>query len=134
MAYLIISNNPKVNDVFSDQYTIDFQPEATYLEILEHARNLVHEGAILLSHPLAGSVKPNQTPYRSLLLDYSPFDQTLARSRPPLDQYSLHLIENSLEATQTFLNNRPTTAWPETILQDFQTVDYSLIKSAIQRI
>lgn len=31
-------------------------------------RDRIHEGHLLLSHPLSGSVKPNETPYKSVMI------------------------------------------------------------------
>lgn len=132
--YLIITNNPKVSEGYSDKYTLMDLSDGNYISVLEKARDLIHQGAKLLSHPLAGSLKPNQTPYRSVLLEsFFPGDAE-AGLRPQVDLKSLHIIESSLEAAHTFLADRITTAWPDHICRDFQTVDYSLFTSAIKRI
>lgn len=132
--YLIITNNPKVFDGLSQQYAINYLADGSYLSVLENARDLIHQGAKLLSHPLVGSMKPNQTPYRSLLLETSHLPNgTLSQTRR-LDIESLDYIESSLAAANTFLSDRALTDWPELIRRDFQTVDYSLFHSAIKRI
>lgn len=132
--YLIITNNPKVSENYSDKYALMDLADGNYLAVLEKTRDLIHQGAKLLSHPLAGSLKPNQTPYRSVLLEVFSPGEVGAGLRPQIDLKSLHIIESSLEAAHTFLADRATSAWPEHICRDFQTVDYSLFTSAIKQI
>lgn len=121
---MIITNNSKVNEKFKDQMEVFYFEEATYLEILEKARDQIHRGAKLLSHPMAGSLKPNQTPYRSLLLEKP--------KAPITDLESLSLIENSIESAKKFLADRKVPDWPAGIKEDFKTVDLSVISSAIK--
>ena len=68
--FLILTNNPLVPSCMEGRglYTIRFQPERSFREILVEARDMVYAGHILYTHPLAGSVKPNETPYKSLIV------------------------------------------------------------------
>ena len=130
---LIVTNNNKVYERHKKTMEILFLEDATYLEVLERARDLIHRGARLLSHPMAGSLKPNQTPYRSLLLEKPVHGQDQNRETPPaMDLESLRLIENSIESAKKFLANKETPAWPLDIQEDFKTVDLSIIDSAIK--
>ncbi len=65
---LIISNNKLVNENLSTHAEVLFS-EMTLLETMEKARDLIHKGYILLTHPLSGSIKPNDTPYKSIALE-----------------------------------------------------------------
>ena len=68
--FLILTNNPLVPACMEGRglYTLRFQPERSFREILVEARDLVYAGHVLYTHPLAGSVKPNETPYKSLIV------------------------------------------------------------------
>ena len=68
MANIIITNNKYVHDKFKDKIEIIFKEDATYLEILEFVRDKVHEGHKLMTHPLSGSIKPNETPYKTIMI------------------------------------------------------------------
>lgn len=130
---LLITNNSKAYESHKESMEVLFLNEATYLEVLEQTRNLIHQGSKLLSHPMAGSLKPNQTPYRSILLEKPAYcgdhSQKLA---PVIDMESLRLIENSIESANKFLAYKGTPAWPPKIKEDFKTVDLSIIDSAIK--
>ena len=65
---LIISNNKLVNENLSTHVEVLFS-EMTLLETMEKARDLIHKGYKLLTHPLSGSIKPNDTPYKSIALE-----------------------------------------------------------------
>ena len=68
--FLILTNNPLVVDCLDGRgdYTIEYHPELDHRAVLVKARDLIHKGHILYTHPLAGSVKPNETPYKSLIV------------------------------------------------------------------
>ncbi len=91
--------------------------------IFRMGRDAVHLGAVLLGHPLAGSVKPNESPYKSLILS-NPADTPLA-----LHTDSLKLIEAAREA----LDKLPvkTRNYPPQVLDDFMVIDLDLLDSAI---
>ncbi len=63
---LIITNNPMVKNISDVKIAPvgNSNKNAVYYEVL----NYLAQGHPLLSHPLAGSVKPNQNPYRSIIV------------------------------------------------------------------
>ena len=85
-------------------------------------RNRIHEGHRLLTHPLMSSVKPNETPYRTILI---------SKEKGKLDFDSLAIIEDSINTTQKFLNMAKTPKWTQSILEDFELIDMDLIKNAL---
>lgn len=95
----------------------------TYLDVLSKARDKIHEGHNLLTHPLSGSVKPNETPYKSLAISIE---------CGSLDMNSLMIIEESIATARKFITGKKTPHWTERILEDFQMIDYYLIKSGIE--
>ena len=114
----IISNNPQV---LRDYPRHTQKVEGGVLEVYTAARDEIHRGAVLINHPLSGSVKPNQSPYRSLLVsDYG--------AETDLD--SLALIEGAMHTLRRLpkLDRRYT----ERTLADFQFVDHSLLAAAVQ--
>lgn len=120
MHYVIVTNNPLVQAELSGSHTVDYVRQ-TYLELLVRTRSLVHRGARLLSHPQAGSVKPGETPYRSILVE---------PLRGPVDVPSLALIEAAIAATSKFQDKAP--LYREGVDRDFQVVDLALITSGIE--
>ena len=129
---LIITNNNKVYEKHKGKRDVLFLEKATHSEVLEKTRDLVHKGARLLSHPMAGSLKPNQTPYRSILLEKpANYGDSEKQMIPILDIESLRLMENSIELTKTILAVKSIPQWPSEIKEDFKTVDLSIIDSAI---
>jgi hypothetical protein len=97
--------------------------EGTLRDVLQQARNFIHQGHRLINHPLAGSVKPNETPYKSLVL---------SSSKVSLDYNSLCLIESAIEVTDKLpLLERN---WEEKVDQDFQFIDLTLLRTAIEQL
>ena len=76
--YLILTNNPLVHRCMEGQglYTIRLEEDKSFREILVEARDMVYAGHTLYTHPLAGSVKPNETPYKSLIVSMVPTGST----------------------------------------------------------
>jgi len=119
---LIISNNKLVKERISSHVEV-MLIEGTLLQTLEQARDFIHRGYILLTHPLSGSIKPNQTPYKSIALE---------KRYGPVDLDSLGIIEQSIARTKSLLADKPTPDWPERCLEDFRIIDLDLIKNAIK--
>jgi len=117
----IITNNPDIYDELSEKMDILFV-DGQYIDVLITVRDMVHCGYKVLTHPLMGSIKPNQTPYRSLIIEHS----------TSLDFQSLDIIENSIETCKKFLKDKPSPVWNEKILEDFRFVDKRLFQSALE--
>ena len=110
----LLSNNPLVLEKYPQGEFI----EGPIWEVLIRARNYIHQGYKLLTHPLAGSIKPNQTPYKSLLLQKR-------KDRKLVDFSSLQLIESALAAWEKFGPARQITE----VLHDLQVIDLSLLEA-----
>ncbi len=121
----LITNNPMTRDYFKDHKDIELEFIDTlgYMDVLKRARDEIHLGKVLLTHPLSGSVKPNETPYKSLAID----DESLH------DLDSLWLIEQAIATYIKFENNRALPKWTEQVREDFMVVDFDLIKNALRR-
>lgn len=116
---IVITNNPMVREALSEREncTVRFE-QASYREILTLARDEVHKGRRLLTHPLSGSVKPGETPYKSVAVSVKSGE---------LDMDSLTLIEQSIQTCDKF-PIRAKSRIPA-LQNDFQTIDLTLISS-----
>lgn len=123
MKKIIITNNFLVYESFKEKMEIIYLDEKKYLEVLQFTRNKIHEGYKLLTHPLSGSIKPNETPYKSLAISFN---------KTTIDFESLSIIEESIEAAKKFIEGKKTPRWTEEILSDFRLIDFYLIKGAIE--
>ncbi|WP_040210344.1 GrdX family protein [Clostridium polynesiense] len=121
--FFIITNNPLCRDSFKDSYKVNYL-EGTVSEVFSAARDYIHKGHILLTHPLLSSIKPNETPYRSILISQA--------SKPGVDMNSLEIMESSIHTLEKFLRDFKTPKWNERILEDFQFIDYDLTLNAIR--
>ena len=120
--FLILTNNPLVVSCMEGRglYTIRFEPERSFREILVEARDLVYAGHILYTHPLAGSVKPNETPYKSVIVSVEPHG------------FDAQHAELAASAIAVFDKFKPIVReLPERVLRDFQLIDYTLLCGAI---
>lgn len=118
--FLILTNNPLVVKCLGNEYQIRFEQNATYRDILVEARDMVYAGHTLYTHPLSGSVKPNETPYKSIVLSDVPkkFDEDMAA-----------LVGGSVQVCDKFTpKDRVLT---EKLLEDFQLIDYTLLCGAL---
>ena len=121
---LIVTNNSKVFIKYKENYNIEFIDSESMYNVLIKTRDLLHSGYKLLTHPMSGSLKSNQTPYKSILLikknNEANFDDIL-------------MIENAIDNYNKFIKNRDITNWTENIKNDFKTVDLSLISSCFNK-
>lgn len=124
-AMLLITNNPMVRDHYkdSDNVEVEFIDVLGYMDVLKRARDLVHQGKVLTTHPLSGSVKPNETPYKSVALSDSSLHEV----------DSLNMIEHAIATYIKFEHNKPLPNWTPRVQQDFMVVDHDLITNALRR-
>lgn len=122
MGIMILTNNSAVYEKYKGMYNVEFK-YCSYRELLSLARDYVHKGHELLTHPLSGSVKPNETPFKTILIDEDVRD---------VHMNSLRTIENSIETADKFTyTDKPV---EEDILNDFMYIDLSLIKNVINKL
>lgn len=119
---IIVTNNALSQSEFGIRFEIDFI-EGSLLEVLISVRDYIHNGHILLTHPLMGSIKPNQTPYKTVVVS--------KRRLKEVDIDSLMYIESSIESTVKLLRDKPLKQWPERVLEDYRLIDCDLIKNAL---
>ncbi len=116
--FFIISNNPlavKKYAVLTREKKVDVGG------IFAAARDEIHLGSVLINHPLSGSVKPNESPYKSLVL---------STRRGEVDMKSLQLIEGAVEVLKKLGNKER--EYPRQAIEDFQVIDLDLLDSAMQ--
>lgn len=101
---------------------VTYREDFAYLDILLYVRDRVHQGYELLTHPLSGSIKPNETPYKSIII---------SKKGNKLDQKSLDIIEASIETAQSFFKMENTPNWSDRVLEDFRVIDLSLIGNVL---
>ncbi len=118
--YIIITNNPEVAACWAQ---VTEWVEGGARAVLRRARDLVHLGHRLLSHPLAGSVKPNESPYRSVIVSKHP--------ETTIHFDSLRIIEDALAVVDRLGPPRRYAVSPG-IDADFRLIDYVLMQSAVE--
>lgn len=125
LQMLIITNNSMVKEYYEDRYEILFL-QGKYREVLINARDRIHNGYKLLTHPLSGSIKPGETPYKSLVIS--------KEAGKALDLHSLELIESAIAVHDKFMTKcryRDSSIYTEEVLEDFREVDFTLLQSAL---
>lgn len=119
---ILITNNPKIaEEVNSKNIEIMYFPDSDFMDILYKARDHVHLCYKLLTHPIVSSIKPYETPYKSIVLAYN----------NDVDIESLEMIESSIALTRNFLD-KPRRKLTETIDEDFKLIDFKLVVGAIE--
>lgn len=118
---ILITNNSVVEEAFEGK--IKLLHVETHKDVLIKARDYVYEGYKLVTHPMASSIKPNQTPFRSIIVMPKGNDD---------NNDDIMLIEEALENYRKFERDKAATDWyrKETD-NDFKLIDYYLIEDAI---
>lgn len=127
--YILVTNNRMCRDKYEgwdSELTVDFLEDGTYLDVLKRTRDYIHRGYRLETHPLAGSLKPNQIPYKSVIISDQKADSE------EFYEY-ITIIENSINTSRSFLAGKTVPDWPEQLKKDFRFVDMTLISEAADR-
>ena len=117
---LIVTNNPLVKEKIEENYNIDFL-YGGILDVMEKLRNMIHKGSVLLTHPLSGSIKPGQTPYKSVMIHIV---------EGSVDADSLLMIEDAIDNCKKFVKR--VDEFREGTDEDKRFIDYTLILSGIE--
>lgn len=119
----LITNNPKFIEENLKDIEIEYL-DMSYIDILRKVRDYVHENWEIVTHPLYGSVKPNETIYRTIVI----------KENNSLDITSVNLISDAILTFKKFRNNREVPQWTDRVKDDFSVIDHDLIINAINRI
>ncbi|MCQ2567916.1 MAG: GrdX family protein [Mogibacterium sp.] len=123
---IIVTNNNKTLDYYKEKRGYEvIMIDGTYRDVLVKVRDMLHVGHQLLTHPLMGSIKPNETPYRSI---------AVSKRTGKVDYDNIILMEEAIMTFDKFaLVERPNRGVNATqaMKDDYAEIDLSLISSAI---
>ncbi|MBE6990534.1 MAG: GrdX protein [Ruminococcaceae bacterium] len=117
--YLIVTNNPMAARRFTGRGEVRLREEDTYRDVLVRARDLVYIGHRLCNHPLYGSLRPHETPYRTVVLS--------AEAGAP-DWEECCIFSDALTVTDKFTLPDRTRMAPSVLL-DYQMIDCDLVEN-----
>jgi len=113
--HVILTNNPDVATAYPG---LARYHESTVMGVFTATRDAIHGGALLISHPLSGSIKPTESPYKSVII---------SQKKGSLHYKSLQIIEDAISLLARLPGKNYT--YDESILKDFRIIDLDLINS-----
>jgi len=119
---LIITNNPQAHTI-SNADVLELKGDC--IDIIAKALHMVSQGHKLLSHPLSGSIKPNQSPYKSLVL---------TAAMGTIDEASLQILHKSLSQAEEMRLQSFLPGMRSNFDEDFQAIDHDLLVNAVKSI
>ena len=119
--FVVVTNNDHAYARFEKEAEEIIYLE-NYIDVLKKSRDLIYSGYKLLATPQASGLKPNQTPYRTILLEIS---SGKAESR------SVQLIEKAIESFGKWQEIRKTPTYSKEVDEDFKTIDISMIDNVV---
>lgn len=119
---IMVTNNKLVGEKFNEKCQVQFIL-GDVNEVFKTVRDYIHKGHELLTHPLMSSVKPNETPYRTVAISKYYKNQ--------VNMESLNYIEESIHSLEKFQKSCGIPEWNDNILKDFRLIDYDLIYNAL---
>ncbi|HHT70700.1 MAG: GrdX family protein [bacterium] len=120
MYFIVLTNNPLVPAQHGELSPVLVDGDVT--AVYKKARDLVHRGHRLLTHPLSSSLKPGLIPYKTVVLT--------AEANQVVDLDSLNYMAAAMAAVK---KTRPRTelSWSPPVLRDYAAVDLSIFESAL---
>ncbi|MDT2602196.1 GrdX family protein [Enterococcus hulanensis] len=118
----IITNNPMVKEKLGEVSYV----EGSYGDVLDEVkRQIIDKHVCLLSHPLSGSIKPNETYYKTIF--------AAETTSQYIDIESLEYIESAIAVYEKFIKNKQRPNWSLAVLKDFAFVDFYIAQSTLDR-
>lgn len=126
MKFTLITNNIDLYEKVKNKKDLDiiFNEKYTYGDVLDIVKKKLQNGFELSTHPLCGSIKPNETPYRSILITKT----------KELDVNGIIVIDEAIETYKKFQNNMKTPLWIDRVLRDFRYVDSNILVQTIEKL
>ncbi len=119
---MIITNNDWVLKKYGDKFNIVYV-DGTFKDVLITVRDKLHLGHELLTHPLGGSVKPSETPYKSILI---------SDEKNNINFNSVYMIENAIITYHKF-NKEKLKYLDEKRIEDLKLIDLTVLESALNK-
>ena len=124
-SFVLVTNNAMALDKYGEHpaIAVEYLEGGSFLDVLVKTRDYLHGGFHLLTHPQASNLKPNQCPYKTILI-------SSGRAAQPFER-DIELIELAISAYHKFTKGMAPPKWPESTLRDFRTVELSVVESAL---
>jgi hypothetical protein len=121
VKYRYLTNNPiMVDDIYGK---VEYS-DTGILELFHKVEQEIFKGFKLLSHPLTSSIRPDISPYKTVIL---------SAATGAIDEESLSIIQKSIDYTYRLISSHEPPDWGEDEKLDFQFVDRSIINYAVER-
>ena len=117
---MIITNNNWVLKKYKNSFNVVFV-DGNFKDVLISVRDKLHLGHKLLTHPLASSVKPSETPYKSVVV---------SDDKNNLCIDSIYMIENAIITYDKF-NKDKLKNLSEKANEDLKLIDLTVLESAL---
>lgn len=94
------------------------------MDVLKKGRDMIHTGWRLVGNPLYGNLKPNQQPYRTLVLT--------KEESSSVDLESLELIESAISFHEKSHVLALPCSLPREVDKDLRYIDYMLMEGTLK--
>ena len=120
MKKMIITNNDWVLKKYNGKFTVVYI-DVTFKDVLLAVRDKLHLGHELLTHPLGSSVKPGETPIKSIMI---------SDEKNKINFSSVYMIENAIITYDKF-NKEKLKFLDDKRIEDFKLIDLTVLESAL---
>ena len=120
--YICITNNKDLAECLHEANVL----EGPAISVLMRGRDLIHLGWRLEASPLYGNLRPNQQPYRTLVLK-----RQKGMPGVPVDDHSLQLIETAISICSDCMTREPG-EMADDIESDYKYVDFALMEETLK--
>ncbi len=120
MDRIIITNNSMVKNKYSDQFNIMYY-DVDLPDLIIIVRDFIHQNYKLLTHPLSGSIKPNESKYKSVILEKG----------SSLDYESVDIVGKSIITISKFREMKRSNFVTRQMDEDYMLIDMSLLEGCL---
>jgi len=113
---VLVTNNPMAAQRFAKVFHVEYK-EVAALDIIKIARDMVHLGHKLLTHPVMSGVPPKDSPFKSIVV---------SNEADKLDFDSVRIIENAMAVYAKI--ETAGHGLPDNVAKDFMLIDCEMIE------
>ena len=116
---ILLTNNPYAAERYKGAYAVSYM-DTPALDVLKAARDMVHGGGRLLSHPITSGISPKESPFVSIII---------LPNGHGTDFDSVKIIESAIA---TYIKIGQPKALPENIKKDYMIIDCEMLTKEIR--
>ena len=124
MEIIIITNNSKVRNFYSETNEVIFHTKQDLIALLDEVKTKVYEGHKILSDPIMSNLESPENPYKSIALSKIKYEDNEEQKK---------MIDGAISIAKKIENRKKFYDFKEENLEEYRFIDLNLLSEFIKK-